>query len=289
MSKFLIELPENDEIGDLVELMARFARANFRIVSTLETENEHLARGIAGLTGQILTPEPAQSVEMAQLEAISSFAQFVATLEPAPVSTPAPEVYSWDFSAGPDRNAEIEFAQMPNGKLGISDIKLSPEPSAATGKVCEFCGDPIGMKRRICGKKECKAQLQKVYDAAWNGRRAAGLVGQEPGAEVAAAAQEAVEVAVVESPLASEALQPGEKGAMMYTVRNGLMVGEAMTFREMRQDIAAGRLTEGTIIQAHPSERFYVVRAGQLARAGVLPPEVTGEPGRGAVEKPLEA
>lgn len=258
-AKFLVELPENEEIIDLVGLMAHFTGAAWRVVSTLETADERLARAVCALTGQRLDTQDWLGGE---LDMAARIEQRPAELPSAPVvEAEGAPITSW---------AEAAAAVMSEAATTLEK----------TGRVCEYCGDAVGPRRRCCNKAECKRKQQSHWQATYDAKK---RTGQAVSADVAEEAAEPGEVAADEVPFA----MMGEMG--MHLILTGSLAELEYPAAEVAKMIQAGRLQDGERIRAQPSGKYYEVRGGMLVLVAEPALGISGEAGRGAEEMAQQA
>jgi hypothetical protein len=253
---FRIEIEQDDELIDLVTLMARKIGAAFGSRMVLETEDERLARSVAALTGSRVEKDPRIVRPAMGVEPADGAIGMLRMEQAASVSAET-----------------VNIPKRDNGTAQISQNGNGHRTNAKSNGKCKYCNDPIGPKKVVCGKRECKRMQSREWQARYEAKKA--------GTPIAPAASQAETTPAVEVAQESEApfaqLPPEHSTtAPMYRVptADGL---QAMTHREMMQDIAAKRLAVGTRIQAQPSGRFYVVQ--EDGTLGKVPVEREAGPG----------
>lgn len=301
MNKFLILLPGNDEIVELVVMMAMYAKAEYQITRTLETDDEKLARAVAELTGQILTdilnpdrvrtslPSPLQG-EGKEAAGEGKGAEESSLMDDAWVDRRLNHKTGWSGIFMEEKQEMIE-EPLPNPPLNGEGEEKPAAPTA--GKVCKFCGEPIGPRGKICNKKECRNKKQKIYDAAWRAKKKATAAsgtaimpatdiitdkqwnqsGDNP-ESIQSPGQDDLPIGEAATPIgegAGAAQGPLGETGIIYCALSGEMVGANFDFAELQKLILTGWLIEGDRIQARPSGKFYEIRGGALARAEEKP------------------
>ena len=262
MSKFLIELPEKEEIGDLVGLMADFVDAKYRLITTLETDDERLARSVASLTGQILTPEVGDAVSMAKIVKMTR-ADIIPDWMLWEKTTIAgmPVVTNEEMPAG-------TIAMVKDGASVVGNFGDPMEdPKIESGaRRCVMCGKPAAKRSTICGDPACKKARQKRWDAEWKERNSLqssqGSLVQSPEAKI-----EEDQPAAAEIPFS-----PWSKFILLDKKKKLLAT---MEYHPLLVQIQEGSLAEGTLFQAESNGKFYEVRQGRL-QAAAIPEAVPG-------------
>ena len=249
MSKFLIELPEREEIGDLVGLMADFIDAKYRFTTTLETDDERLARAVAGLTGKILTPEPGEGVTLLGMPVVVSPA--------APADT-------------------IKLRSPSEAKSGFQKRQLYNTPKKL-GQSCEICGKPAAKRSTICGSDACKSARQKRFDAEYKERKRAKEAATSPDPQADSVLQE-------EQPAASPFWSPWHP----FWVTEPGKLPTTMKYEELLDLMANQELLQGTLIQDALSERYYAAPDRGMALVP-SEAALSSAAGRGAMDRPLTA
>jgi hypothetical protein len=218
---------------------------------TIETDNRRLAFGVEGMMGTVVEgseaiyfdPYPAQQALEEERNGIlaQTFGKIGQEYTAAIVSNLQSEQ---NFTAAIVSNLQIA-SDIPNRDNGAA--KKSRE-----GKeyFCRYCGAAVKVRAKVCENIECVRKQRQEWQARYDARKAAGLVGQA-----------AAEVATVEPPFVP--VQEAATRAPMYRVpmADGM---KAMTYTELIAANKAGTVASGTRIQAQPSERYYVVRDGSL-------------------------
>jgi hypothetical protein len=281
---FRVEIDDQDGLMDLVALMARQIGATFEARMVLETANEQLARGVAGLLDKAIEIEP----EMGLFQGLSS--SRLLEMEPGEkmpelaLQVPAaghghePLTATCRYCGKPisDHRAICQSADCKAKAQLDRDERYKPKRQAREHArlaqkeygQCEFCDLPRLPRSKTCGAAACVNALAKKHQLAYQARQAAKAAQADQPA--AAPIVTEPEQPVAEASPASEdpfaGMDRGKKStAPMYQVdtSKGLKL---MTFKELQTEIAAGTVTEGMWVKALPSGRFYTVRAGQLDR-----------------------
>lgn len=258
MSKFLIELPEREEIGDLVGLMADFIDAKYRFTTTLETDDERLARAVAGLTGQILTPDDwIEQVKMPNLRGMP-----VMTSTEIPANT-------------------VILASSSDGGRAVAAVVEEPK-KRTLGKTCTICGDPAAFRSTICSKDACKVERQRRYDAAWKAKKANS---SQLSAVSSEAEQEADEPQgkKEEQPAASPFFSPWTSFRLLDKTGTQMVI---LDYHSLLTQIWDGILLTGALVQDVSSEKYYEVRGEALEAVSAEAVDLRRvAAGRGAMEE----
>lgn len=273
--KYLIELPESDEIGDLVEIMARFAQAEHRFITSLETSSLRLAQSVASLTGKKLLTESLLTAQEGNF-------------------LPS-QVVSMSWGAEPATESIQEKTDIPTGLPATED-------AAIAGKPCMICGKAAMKRSTICGRPECRRERQKGWDAAWKEKKGkVGPLGEAPqGAEAArpVAAESPVSEAAAsplgEAPLSAEAAedeQPAASalppffalGSQMLVFNQSMTQAKLMETSRIQKEIFAEMYPEGNLFQDASNGRFFEARQGSLVP--VVVSAATAAAVRGMMEK----
>ena len=269
MSKFLIELPEKEEIGDLVELMADFVDAKYRLITTLETDDERLARSVASLTGQILTPEDGQAINWSKIlkkpsEMTNAHIYPSKLFSEETTIAGVPVVISNEMPAG-----TVAMVKDGAGVVGTFGDPMEDPQIESGARRCVMCGKPAAKRSTICGNAACKKARQKRWDAEWKERQAANLNGEAEFTPVPTdlSGEE-------DQPTAAEIpFSPWSKFSLLSAKTRTPLA--TMEYHPLLVQIQEGSLAEGTLFQAESSGKFYEVRQGKL-QAAVTPEGVPG-------------
>jgi hypothetical protein len=262
---FRVEISNEDGIIDLVALMARQVGAEFGVRAVIETGNRSLAFAVGALFGKVVESDHAVSVlpEMRVAEGTEGRLADATVREIKEALAEMAEDKLDLFPAGPRvtfSDAETEEAIASRGKVERAKPK-------ANG-FCRYCGDPVGPKVVCCGKRECKLEQNREWQARYHARKSEGLVGK-----------------LVEEVAASEVPFVGSR-----PVNTGLMrvLGGSKTMleypeQEILKMIQYGALRDGQQIQDLSTRMLFEVRDGDLVELATLSKELTEPLSEGAM------
>jgi hypothetical protein len=281
---FRVEIDDQDGLMDLVALMARQIGATFEARMVLETANEQLARGVAGLLDKAIEIEP----EMGLFQGLSS--SRLLEMEPGEkmpelaLQVPAaghghePLTATCRYCSKPisDQRAICQSADCKAKAQLDRDERYKPKRQAREQArlaqkeygQCEFCDLPRLPRSKTCGSEACVNALAKKHQLAYQARQAAKAAQADQPAAAPIVTEPEQPVAEA-SPASEDPFAGMDRGKGPFYQVAGPQGLRMVTFKELM-----ATAVDGTRVRAQPSGRYYEVRSGKLER--VLPEEAAG-------------
>jgi hypothetical protein len=282
---FRVEIDDQDGLMDLVALMARQIGATFEARMVLETANEQLARGVAGLLDKAIEIEPEMGLfegftvstllEMEPGEKMPELALQVPAAVNANGNGHAPLTGTCRYCGKPitDQRAICQSADCKAKAQLDRDERYKPKRQAKEQArlaqknygQCEFCDLPRLPRSKTCGAAACVNALAKKHRLARQAAKAA-QADQPAAAPIVTEPEQSVTEA---SPASEDPFAGINQGKGPFYQVAGPQGLRMVTFKELM-----ATAVDGTRVRALPSGRYYEVRSGKLER--VLPEEAAG-------------